>query len=170
MMPFYAPQPVYQTVNNGTVNNSTVNNYNTESSSKKESVVPVDQKKFKDEIVEGVVDSLKPNLTSIKNQLTTIRKETAPPSSAKRAIQYSPPRFAVAKEDDTLFDQSPMVVKKLFDELTIGDGRASITSEGNPPASNGCDSGSKKPVATHRKKKNATEPLRRSTRLQNAKK
>ena len=69
-----------------------------------------------------------------------------------------------------MLNQSPMVVKKLFDELTIGNGRASNTSENNPPASNGCDSGSKKPVATHRKKKNATEPLRRSTRLPNAKK
>ena len=110
-MPFYAPQPVYQTVNNGTTVNNVTNyndkvSYNTESSSKKESVVPMDQKKFKDEIVEGVVDSLKPNLASIKNQLTTIRKETAPPSSAKRAVQYSP-TFAVAKDYDTLFDQWP---------------------------------------------------------------
>ena len=72
MMPFYAPQPVQHTIH------QTVNNYNdkvshnhTESSSKKESV-PIDQKKIKDEIVEGVVDSLTPYLASIKHQLTTI--------------------------------------------------------------------------------------------------
>ena len=72
MMPFYAQQPVQHTIH------QTVNNYNdkishnyTESYIKKESVL-IDQKQFKDEIVEGVVDSLTPYLASIKHQLTTI--------------------------------------------------------------------------------------------------
>ena len=68
-------------------------------------------KKIKDEIVEGVVDSLKPNLPSIKHQFTMIRKDTAPPSSAKRAAQYSP-IFAVAKDYNTFFNRSPMVKSK----------------------------------------------------------